>query len=128
MLIFPWITLLVRRKRVSDVSETRRRDEGLLFNSNDIKLGHYRRYTTADLVSKLEKAGFKIIEQSHFAFLGVPYIFYRNLKERFSKAEYEVDFSPTLDAILLFILRIEKYIIRFIPLPLGTSLYVLARK
>jgi len=42
-----------------------------LFGSMDRQLGHYRRYSMAELRDKCEKAGFTVCLASHFDFFGV---------------------------------------------------------
>ncbi len=43
-----------------------------LFGSHDERVGHFRRYTKKELISKTENAGFKVQKAIYFDLLGVP--------------------------------------------------------
>lgn len=104
-----------------------------LWSSHDEALHHLRRYTTRGITEKIIRAGFEIREHSHFVLLAVPINFLRRtlgaLRKNEKAAEtYDREFSGLVNAILLFLLRCEKALIRFFPLPFGSSLFVVTRK
>jgi len=105
-----------------------------LWSSHDEALHHVRRYTRGEITSKLKKAGFLVVEQSHFVMAAVPMNLLRKLYDKiFSGGKktidtYDVEFSPAVNALLLFILRCEKKLMRSISLPFGSSLLVVAKK
>lgn len=109
-----------------------------LWSDHDEAMRHKRRYSQKEILSKLQKVGFDIMEKSHFVIIAVPINFFRKIKDRilqkvFSGKQrvvdtYDVEFSKAVNGLLLFWLRIEKFIIRFISLPLGTSMFVIAKK
>lgn len=105
-----------------------------LWSQHDVTLHHVRRYVKCEIINKLQKAGFEILESSHFVMLAVFVTCFRKLRDKFffkggeQPHVYDVDFSPTINAILLFFLRCEKILIRFLSLPFGTSIMVVARK
>lgn len=105
-----------------------------LFSAHDKFLHHIRRYTKKEIVGKLRHAGFSVLEQSHFVTLGVPVNAFRKLRDKvmFGNASpsrsYDIIFKNPMNALMLFILRFEKLLIRYFSLPLGTSLMIVAKK
>jgi 2-polyprenyl-3-methyl-5-hydroxy-6-metoxy-1,4-benzoquinol methylase len=54
-----------------------------LWSNEDNDAGHYRRYTTSNLNSKLEKIGFKIVYSSYiFSILPIPVFLFRSLPSK----------------------------------------------
>jgi len=43
-----------------------------IYGSIDRALGHHRRYTRADLIAKLERAGFRLVHIEYFNLAGIP--------------------------------------------------------
>ena len=109
-----------------------------LWSDHDEAMLHKRRYPEKEILFKLRAAGFETLEKSHFVTIAVPINFFRKIKDSISRkvfpgkqkvAEtYDVEFSETVNGFLLFLLRLEKFMIRFISLPLGTSIFVIAKK
>jgi len=105
-----------------------------LWSAHDVVLHHFRRYSRNDVLRKLRGAGFEIVEWSHFVTTAVPINFLRRafdllFKKKGDKADtYDIEFSPAVNSILLFILWLEKIFIRFMPIPFGSSIFVVARK
>lgn len=97
-----------------------------LWSAHDEALHHVRRYTRKELLSKLERTGFKIKECSYFVMPAVPINLIRKLYKK--EGSYDVDISPTVNQIFLFLLRCERYLMRFTPLPFGSSLVAVAQK
>lgn len=104
-----------------------------LWSDHDVALHHVRRYTHRELASKLENAGFQIFGWSHFVTLAVLINGFRIVRDHFLRPKravdtYDVEFSPLVNRVLLEILRLEKRIIRWIPIPFGSSLFIVAQK
>lgn len=104
-----------------------------LWSNHDVALHHHRRYTKSELIGKLEKAGFRVHEWSHFVTLAVIINGLRVVRDRlFGRGKevdtYDIEFSPAVNRLLLEILRIERRIIRFLSIPFGSSLFVVAQK
>ena len=105
-----------------------------LWSQHDKVLHHVRRYYKNDLVKKLTQAGFLIEESSHFVMLAVFVNSIRKIKDKiFGSAKqgshsYDIVFGGIINYILLSVLRLEKFIMRFIGVPFGTSLLIVAKK
>ncbi len=105
-----------------------------LWGAHDVVLHHFRRYSRSEILKKLRGAGFEIVEWSHFVTTAVPINYLRRTFDILFKKEgdkidtYDIEFSPAVNSILLFILRLEKMFIRFLPIPAGSSIFVAARK
>jgi len=96
------------------------------------QLVHTRqRYTANELRQKLNKAGFKIkrLTYANF-FLFIPIYLVRALQLSHSKKESsDVELpSSIINGILESLLKIESFLIRFVDLPFGVSLFALAIK
>lgn len=109
-----------------------------LWSDHDEAMRHQRRYARSEILKKVKEVGFEILERSNFVFLGVPVNFFRKTRESVlrkfipqkSRAvdTYTRDFSKRTNSFLIFLLRFEKFLIKFISLPLGTSIFVIAKK
>lgn len=105
-----------------------------LFGPHDRFLRHFRRYAAASLRKKLAAAGFRVLFQTHFVTLGVPINVLRlTLDALRGKAGATASYDPRrmpawMNAFFLRVLRLERGIARFVSLPFGTSLVVVARK
>jgi SAM-dependent methyltransferase len=58
-----------------------------LYGTHDLNVGHFRRYYKKDLQKKVEQAGFKILKNNYFDFLGILpwWIAFRVLKIKYLK-------------------------------------------
>lgn len=101
----------------------------LLWSSFDVFGKHFRRYDSKDLQNKLNDSGFKIIRFSYFMFLLFPIMF---LIRFFSKNKVsgfvEINTIPILNDIFLFVLRLDRLLMRYVNLPYGSSIIVVAEK
>lgn len=94
-----------------------------LFGNHDLKLGHFRRYDRP-AIRRLLRENFKILELRYFGFSFIPITWFYS---KFSNKEYpEIASSGAgfFARIFSFVCRLEG---RF-PLPLGTSVMVVARR
>jgi SAM-dependent methyltransferase len=96
---------------------------GLLMSDLDRKLGHYRRYTTGGLRKLLEGAGFTVTALRYYNLTGFfGWLWRFRIRGRTQQSPALVRF---FDRVVLPVqLRIE----RVLPLPLGQSVYAVAKK
>lgn len=107
-----------------------------LRSSHDIAVHTRRRYTRQELVALLEGAGFSVEKASYrLAFLFIPIACYRLAKRFLKRGEpaesVDSDVSlpaPFLNGLLLRITRAENRLLRRLSLPVGTSVFVIARR
>ena len=94
---------------------------------------HVRRYECKDLHKKLSDAGFDIERSTSFVSLLLPLMIYSRCMKKFKTTDdidlVELRISKILNNILLFTMRIEKFLIGIgINFPFGGSRLILARK
>ncbi|MHB1666981.1 class I SAM-dependent methyltransferase [Thiomonas sp.] len=105
-----------------------------LWSSTDEYAGHKRRYSRAELVRKVEAAGFRVHRVTSFVFLLLPLMVISRLLQRNSKkSKNPVDegfrIGKFTNRILQVLLEIERWPIRMgVSLPMGGSLLLVARK
>lgn len=106
-----------------------------LWNRSDAIAGHKRRYTKKQLVSRLERNGFKIEISRYFFISIVPLLLLRKLLNKDTKCkvescEYAIDISMNsfLNNFLLLLCRLENKINKFLPNLFGGSLLIIANK
>lgn len=107
-----------------------------LWSRHDEALHHLRRYTTDELREKLRKAGFRVAEHSHFVVPAIFFLVFQKILRRIRKIReaqetidtYDIILPPWLNRALIGWLFAEKIVIRFIPLPAGSSLFMIAQK
>lgn len=101
----------------------------LLWSSFDVFGKHFRRYDGAGLQNKLNDAGFKIIRFSHFMFLLFPVMFViRFFSKKKVSGFVEINTIPILNDIFLFVFRLDKLLMKYVNLPYGSSIMVVAEK
>lgn len=98
---------------------------------------HQRRYVRRELCEKLERTGFAIDRAPHFMFFLFPVVYVlRVLRGRFGRAGTDssqkvpddLRIRPIFNPLSLRLLRLENALLRYVDLPFGTSLLVIARK
>ncbi len=108
-----------------------------LRSSHDIAVHTRERYTMRQVTDRLNKAGFAVQFASYRLFLQLPLIFCYRLLTRLqsqtsgeqSTIESDISMPPGLiNTILLGLVRIENRIMKVTPLPMGSSVFVIARK
>lgn len=96
-----------------------------LWSSHDETHGHYRRYTRRTIRTALLRAGFEIVYLSYWnASLFIPTAILRAFGKTGAGA---LKLPRMLDRLITAILIAESWVIRVLPLPVGTSLVVVAR-
>lgn len=105
-----------------------------LFSQHDEAIHHVRRYSMSDLAGKAKSAGFEVLERSHFVVLALPINLLRKIRDKFFRKIdvqpqiYDIVFPPFINFMLLSWLRLEKRIMRWLPLPAGTSIILVCKK
>ena len=108
-----------------------------LWSYFDVQSHHERRYNKKELVTKLEWNGFIIKKISFFMFFLFPLlaairlisnIFQRGKSGEDIKPSLELRTVPVVNEVFLELLKLERLLIRYLGLPFGTSLLVLAEK
>ena len=114
-----------------------------LWTHNDDLNAHVRRYTAGELKQKLSQAGFNVNRVSYNNCLVFPLAAPLLLMRRSSDAkidlashhvdddEYQVEMepaSPPVNAVLTGVGQVEAGLIRYVNLPVGTSLIAVAQK
>jgi SAM-dependent methyltransferase len=94
-----------------------------LFGTHDSNVGHFRRYYKKDLKNKVEKAGFKILKNNYFDFLGVApwFIAFKLLKIKYLKDGQ----SKIYDRLIV---PFERKFERKLPPFIGKNLLLVAEK
>jgi SAM-dependent methyltransferase len=114
-----------------------------LWSHNDVLNDHKRRYTTKELREKLRRVGFRSRRMTYNNFLvfpmAAPLILLRRGTEReldlssphFDDESYQVEMEPApplLNTILSGVTWTESQVLRWLNLPLGTSIIGIAQK
>jgi hypothetical protein len=114
-----------------------------LWSHNDDLNAHVRRYTAGELRQKMTQAGFKVRRITYNNFFVFPMAAALILLRRSADAkpdlashhldetEYQVEMepaSPPVNTVLTLVGQIEAGLIRFVNLPVGTSLIAVGEK
>ncbi len=97
-----------------------------LWSVHDVEHHHFRRYTRTSMRAVLESAGFAIEYMSYWnIILFIPAVMMRLVGR---SGEGALAMPRFLDAAFYALVSLESLLMRFAPLPFGTSLVVIARK
>lgn len=97
-----------------------------LWSIHDVSHHHFRRYTKASMRAALYDAGFQVEYASYWnMLLFIPAALMRFLGW---SGESALLMPRSLNAIFFKIVKAESFLMRFLPLPFGTGLVVIARK
>ncbi len=105
-----------------------------LWSGHDAVNLHQRRYTADGLRNVLQQAGFTVLRTSYWNFfLFLPIAILRIIKRTISKMEFKPigDLQaahPVVNSILYTLLRLENFLLRFLNLPFGISVFCVAHK
>ena len=104
-----------------------------LWSQLDEVLGHVRRYSRGELVRKFEKCGFTIIRASYFITILSPIFILVRLLQKMIPRKNTLDdmiikLPKPVNQIFVWLVAIEAQFVRWINLPFGTSIIVLARR
>ena len=95
-----------------------------LFSEWDRRLQHFRRYSTPYLSKTLEDSGLRVLEASHFFSFAMPMALARRWVGTYdgaSACEFPA-VAPSLNRLLLALGAVERRLLRWYPIPFGTSL------
>ena len=112
---------------------------GFLYSDNDAFAQHCRRYTMGDLCRKTARAGFRPVERSYVNFFLFPVILplvliksllYRLRRPSAEQLRSNISYRMPgpLNAALSGIFGAERFVLRRMSVPVGHSLFLLARK
>jgi len=104
-----------------------------LWSPHDVVNRHCRRYTRAELVWKVEQAGFAVIRATYFQALLFPPVaairIFRRLTSRpTDQPTTDVHSLGWLSRVLYRVFVFERRLLRHMDLPVGTSVLLVARK
>jgi SAM-dependent methyltransferase len=104
---------------------------GWLWSAHDDRHHHKRRYTRPYVRRLVDEAGLEVEKCSYFNMILLPLIVtIRFLKKLAGIADSPDDDMPPplVNAILLRIFSVERYLLRYLSLPLGVSILCIARR
>ena len=103
-----------------------------LWSLADENACHVRRYNSAELHEKVEKAGFSIVKSTSFVSLLLPAMYLSRFKANKNSnfdPESELNINSFLNYLFVKVLSVERFLIRIgIRFPFGGSRLVIARK
>lgn len=98
-----------------------------LWSTLDQDAGHKRRYEANELKALLGKEGFRIIYLTYWGFITLPFYLLWRVQTRNLGAYLEVPAEP-INSFMAALLALERFFLRFISLPFGSSIFVVALK
>jgi 2-polyprenyl-3-methyl-5-hydroxy-6-metoxy-1,4-benzoquinol methylase len=144
---FDLITLLDVIEHVFDDGEMLSRSHGLLrpgghalvtvpaypflWSEHDVANHHYRRYWKGQLIARLRKAGFRVLQASYLNSLLLPAVLGMRWLAKFRKSGRDGTLDeprPWISLLLQTLFASERYVLRCGSLPAGTSILALAQK
>lgn len=104
-----------------------------LWNAEDIRAGHKKRYNLKNIKHLLHETGFEIVEAKHFFISILPLLFlrrilYRSQGSKEKSTPDEIKINPVLNKILYYITKGEIFLTQKISPKAGGSISVVARK
>ncbi|MBI3442699.1 MAG: class I SAM-dependent methyltransferase [Candidatus Sungbacteria bacterium] len=104
-----------------------------LWSAHDDHVHHKRRYTRRQICSLLADAGFRIERATYFNTLLFPAIagvrlFQRTLKIRTTKTDFDMEPPRWLNSVLTRIFGSERFMLHYGNLPVGVSIFCVAKK
>lgn len=102
-----------------------------LWTDIDRLSGHKRRYTKTDIVQKVEEAGGEVVFVNYWMFVALPFYFCWRIFVRFSSSPLErfLQKPPVgINRLLYYLGSIERLIFLRAKIPLGSSLFLVAKK
>ena len=101
-----------------------------LYSSHDLQLGGARRFSSSKLRKMLEQSGLNVVRISYIYFSIFPLVFLRRviLDKFVAKGSDVEEVNPAINHFLIFLLRIEAFILKWFDFPWGSSIIALAKK
>ncbi|MFQ5930479.1 MAG: class I SAM-dependent methyltransferase [Acidobacteriota bacterium] len=104
-----------------------------LWSDHDVSLGHRRRYLRTELAKLLTNAGFTIRRLSYHTSMLLPFLSVQRLMSRFipnpDPQEYRIRVPPApINSLFGAVMSMERFLLRHINLPVGSSLVAVCSK
>jgi SAM-dependent methyltransferase len=100
-----------------------------LYGPHDKENMARQRYSKKELEEKVENAGLQIVRSSYvFCFTFPLFVFVRLKQKIFDKDDQSESQNDVLNKIFAFVGKLEARLLRFFPLPFGSSILILAQK
>jgi len=104
-----------------------------LWSEHDEALNHFRRYSFNQILRLVRSAGFEVQKSSYaISFVFLPIVIFRLLQRIFKKSDkpktHLIRLPYTANKLLILLLYLEAFIIKFVKLPFGVSIICVARK
>lgn len=105
-----------------------------LWSPHDDSFHHIRRYTRGELGEKLRGVGLNPLRISYYSFFLMPPVYiFRKIRKWFGKQEdkksdFFVPIPTPAELTLKGIMAVERFLMRFVNLPFGVSLFSVIRK
>jgi SAM-dependent methyltransferase len=105
-----------------------------LWSPHDESFHHIRRYTRPELRAKLKAAGLEPFRLGYYSFFLMPPVYvFRKIRSAFGrpgekKSDFFVSIPLPVESALKGIMAVERFIMRFVDLPFGVSLFSVNRK
>lgn len=103
---------------------------GVLRGAHDEAVHTRHRYTRGEVEALLRDAGFEVVRATYANFFLLPVILLRRTLDRLTgRRGSDVAFLPVpIEALFRGLLRVEAWMVRWVPLPVGASVLVLGQK
>jgi len=104
---------------------------GFLRGAHDEATFGARRYTLNQMSKLVKDCGYKILKSSYVYFTLFPLVFIKRVfmdRIRKNRGSDVGSVNPTINNLLIFILRMEAFFLKFVSFPVGLSVLVLAQK
>ena len=101
-----------------------------LWSAHDEMNHHFRRHTRKTLSKLIQSADLELVKIGYFNFLLFPIAVLQRLAGKFSAKKPEALNTPPhlLNQVLFSIFRLERFWVSVIPMPIGLSLFAIARR
>jgi len=105
-----------------------------LWSPHDESFHHMRRYTRPELDKKLRAAGLSPARISYYSFFLMPPVYlFRKLRSMGNgahdkKSDFFVSIPAPVEGALRGVMALERFLMRFVNLPFGVSLFSVLRK
>jgi 2-polyprenyl-3-methyl-5-hydroxy-6-metoxy-1,4-benzoquinol methylase len=106
-----------------------------LWSERDVFLGHRKRYNKKTLTQLLQSSGYEVLHVSHlFSYLALPALLHRKIIPGIFRTsgknieERELRKVPIVNDVMTIVGKLEAALSVSLPLPIGTSVYAIARR
>lgn len=102
-----------------------------LYGPHDISMHARQRYSKKELITKVTQAGFSIQKASYIYFITFPLFFINRLMSRYLTKKSGSDVGKVnsiINKLLINLLFFESKLLKFINLPVGSSIIIMAQK